>query len=370
MLGGSLEDPKTYITTIEILPYSRPPVNLPVLQQALTADYPTAFVVALQGGAGALWVMAGNGWNCLYDVVSFASLSCLPKPPSNVYESDTMRAILLPIVASANNVYPLATVFLCQNSAANFDVNCFTSQPGLGASATWTTVSMPSGRYMSDMILLPDQTVLILNGVTRGYAGFRYASTAILTAFLYNPKTNTFAVLASSTIQRFYHSNAVLTVDGRVLITGSTPNGNSNLDFSQTVHPIERRMEFYLPPYLSTPASAPNIVSVSSSQWAWNQLYTITATIPSQIQSNVVVNLINPGFVTHNQPMGSNFLVLSIESITVSGSTMTIVVYAPPNNILAPPANYQLWVVDGEKPCSRAQWVAVGTSSVNFPNVV
>jgi hypothetical protein len=191
--------------------------------------------------------------------------------------------------------------------------------------------------------------VLILNGGLEGGADFGGLRKPVLTA-------------------RLYHSNAILNLDGRVLITGSTPQENSNVDNSLVLYPTERRAEAYSPPYLSIPRPAPTILSASGSI-GYNERMTIRATIPSGNTSTVSVSLINPGVVTHQNHMGNTHLVLLIDAIVPSGTPgeYTITAWTPTDAILAPPQYYMLWVVDGGKPCSSARWIKVGSSTIAWP---
>ena len=66
--------------------------------------------------------------------------------------------------------------------------------------------------------------------------------------------------------------------------------------------------------------------------------------------------------------MSDSHLVLLINSIVaLGGNTFTITVTTPPNAGIAQPQQYYLWVVDGPKPCARAQWIKLGSSTVAWP---
>jgi hypothetical protein len=76
------------------------------------------------------------------------------------------------------------------------------------------------------MVPLPDGTFLIVNGAKEGVAGFKLAGDPNFDAVLYNPTQpigQRFSMLASTTIPRLYHSEAILLPDARVLISGSDP---------------------------------------------------------------------------------------------------------------------------------------------------
>jgi hypothetical protein len=79
---------------------------------------------------------------------------------------------------------------------------------------------------MPCIVPLPDGTFLIVNGAKEGVAGFGLAGNPNLDALLYDPVQpvgQRFSNLASTTIPRMYHSEAILLPDARVLISGSDP---------------------------------------------------------------------------------------------------------------------------------------------------
>ena len=135
------------------------------------------------------------------------------------------------------------------NSAEVIDLN--------QATPSWRFVgSMASARRQINATLLPDGKVLVTGG-TRG-TGFNNTdpSFQVYTAELWDPATEGWTTLASSSgIRRVYHSTALLLPDGRVLSMGG--NGQT-------------QTEIYSPPYLfngnqlavrPTITSAPTIVA-------------------------------------------------------------------------------------------------------------
>jgi hypothetical protein len=66
--------------------------------------------------------------------------------------------------------------------------------------------------------------------------------------------------------------------------------------------------------------------------------------------------------------MSDAHFVLLINNVVSTGTnTFTITVTSPPNAVIAQPQHYYLWVVDGPKPCSKAQWIKLGTSATAWP---
>ncbi len=78
-------------------------------------------------------------------------------------------------------------------------------------------------------MLLPNGKVVILNGAQRGVPGGRIAGGGMAkdpayTAVYYDPDApagKRMKVLATSTIKRYYHSNALLLPSGDVWVAGS-----------------------------------------------------------------------------------------------------------------------------------------------------
>jgi len=113
-----------------------------------------------------------------------------------------------------------------QDVTAPTDPSCGVIAPE-DANPTWEMDSMPQGRGMVEGVLLPDGSVLWLNGANRGAQGFELATDPTFAALLYEPTKamgTRWTQLASSTIPRLYHSVALLLLDGTILVTGSNPH--------------------------------------------------------------------------------------------------------------------------------------------------
>lgn len=69
-------------------------------------------------------------------------------------------------------------------------------------------------------------TYLIANGAQEGKAGFGLASNPNLNAVLHDPSKpvgQRMSVMANTTVARLYHSEALLLLGGRVMVSGSDP---------------------------------------------------------------------------------------------------------------------------------------------------
>jgi len=207
------------------------------------------------------------------------------------------------------------------------------------------------------MTALPDGTYLILNGAQEGEAGFGLATDPNHNAVLYDPTqpiNQRMSVMANSTIDRLYHSEAILLQDGRVLVSGSDPEDPR---FVQ-----EYRVEVFVPPYLMSNLPRPKF-TITNTDWAYGQ--SVQITITSGALANPRISLIGAESSTHGNSMGQRTI---FPDFSCSGNVCTIV--APPTAHICPPGWFQLWVLDGPTP-STSTYVRIGGdpgSLGNWPN--
>jgi len=239
-----------------------------------------------------------------------------------------------------------------------------------------TVVAIPLDRVLhlkSAVTALPDGTFLIVNGAQMGVAGFGLADDPTLTALLYDPTLpvgSRFSILGSTIVARMYHSESILMHDGRVLVSGSDPlttvlyaNGTVNPDES---YPEEYRVEVYVPPYLATGAARPTY-TITQTDWSYGTSYNITVHIPSGNMSGMRVSLLGAVVSTHGNNFGQRTLFPAFSCTSATSCSIT----APPNNHIAPPGWFQLFVLDGPTP-STSVWVRIGGDPAqlgNWPNL-
>lgn len=140
---------------------------------------------------------------------------------------NTGGSVLLPL-SSATNWN--SKVMICgggayQDITSPTDATCGVIEVE-AANPTWDIDSMPEGRGMVEGTLLPDGTVIWLNGCGEGAQGFELARNPTLSALHYDPtkaKGQRWTRLAASGIARLYHSVALLLLDGTVLVAGECP---------------------------------------------------------------------------------------------------------------------------------------------------
>jgi hypothetical protein len=263
---------------------------------------------------------------------------------------NTGGSVLLPL-SSANNWEP--DVVICgggpyQDITAPSDPSCGRIKP-LAANAQWEMDSMPEGRVMVEGTLLPDGTVVWVNGANEGAQGFELARKPTNTVLLYDPnqpKGKRFTHGPTSAFPRLYHSVALLLLDGTLLISGSNPVEMPVTQVSAKYPYItEFRNSIYTPPYLTGNPTRPTNIKLSSKALVANgSKFTITFTSPATAKA-AKVTLYYGGFVTHSVHMGHRMLFLDVTGFKAGATTQTLTVTMPPNKNVAPPGPYVVYVM-------------------------
>ena len=179
--------------------------------------------------------------------------------------------------------------------------------------------NMLEGRTMGQFIILPDQTLLMINGGGNGTAGYAtktgqtpagqmpftmsLASNPVLTPAIYNPNKPAGQRwsnngLMQSKIPRLYHSSALLLPDASVLVAGSNPN----VDYNPTaVFATEYRAERFYPPYFSAsvrpqPTGIPSNLSYGGNPFDITISATSYSGSANDAASNATVVIVRPGW--------------------------------------------------------------------------
>ena len=272
---------------------------------------------------------------------------------------NTGGSVLLPLT-SANNWAP--DIIICgggayQDITSPTDPSCGRIQP-LSATPEWEMDSMPEGRGMVEGTLLPDGSVIFLNGCNRGAQGFGLAADPTYEALIYQPSLplgQRWTTGAVSTIARLYHSVALLLLDGTLMVAGSNPVQMPVLvpvpnQVPSEDYVTEFRVETYTPPYLqgnNANLRPTNIVLSSTSLTANGSKFTLTFTAPAGAKTVSVV-LYHGGFVTHSLHMNHRMAVLDTTGWVAGQTSQEVTATMPPNNNVAPPGPYVIYcVVDG-----------------------
>jgi hypothetical protein len=210
------------------------------------------------------------------------------------------------------------------------------------ASPAWKwTGSMAYPRRHLNATMLPTGEVLVTSG-TRG-TSFDEPSMAVHVAEIWNPATGAWRQVASNSVNRSYHSTALLLPDGRVLHAGS---GNSTLENGKP-SPNQKNAEYYSPPYLYKGAR-PTISSVPGSV-SYGGSFSVSTPDASGISK---VSFIALGSVTHAFDMNQRFMWL-----TFTKSSGALSVKAPASRTTAPPGYYMLFILNSNGVPSKAKIV-------------
>ncbi|KAL3512678.1 hypothetical protein ACH5RR_025395 [Cinchona calisaya] len=229
----------------------------------------------------------------------------------------------------------------------------------------WKMENMPGPRLMSDMLILPNGHILIINGAKRGCAGWDNAASPALQPYLYKPKKSLgrrFTVLRATKIARMYHSSAILLPDGRVLVAGSNPN--RRYEFKNVKYPTELRLQAFVPDHLDRKFDhlRPHNVTIYTSSGKENVGYGgefgVNFLLRRKLNSkNVGFNVYAPPFTTHSLSMNQRMLRLRCKKMAKEeNGWVKAVVEAPPSANVAPAGYYLLTVVNGGIP-GRSQWI-------------
>lgn len=225
----------------------------------------------------------------------------------------------------------------------------------------WVVETMPGGRVMGDMVMLPNGDVLIINGAGSGTAGWELGREPALNPVLYKtkkPSGSRFESQNPSNTPRMYHSTAVLVRDGRVIVGGSNPH--IGYSFANVLFPTELSLEAFSPSYLE-PGLAnvrPRILSSILGSLKYGQKLKLKFQVKAMLDQNLVyATMLAPSFNTHSFSMNQRLLVLeSNRVVKVEGTSFEIEVTVPGSPVHAPPGFYMFFVVHKEIP-SEGVWV-------------
>ncbi|MGD0980908.1 MAG: galactose oxidase-like domain-containing protein [Solirubrobacteraceae bacterium] len=209
----------------------------------------------------------------------------------------------------------------------------------------WTPgPSLPVQTRYPDVVILPDNQVLITNG-SKYYRG--ELGSDILTCHVYNPATNKLSALASPTVGRDYHSEALLLPDGRVITLGGNPLFGNSTDSINGY--FQQEIEIYSPPYLYH-GVRPKITG-GPRQLSRGETALFDTPNASLIEG---ARLIAPGAATHV----TDTVQRSIElSVVREGNKISVTI--PSNEGLVPSDWYMLFVTNPAGTPSTAYWVHV-----------
>ena len=221
------------------------------------------------------------------------------------------------------------------------------------AETKWTpTQSMHFPRRQHNATVLPDGTVLVTGG-TRG-PGFNDVSPGmpVHTAELWDPASESWTLLADESVDRCYHSTAVLLPDATVLSAGGgeyqptaslTPN-----DPSET----HTDAQIFSPPYLFR-GPRPKILG-GDRQVAYGQVFEVAYEAPPDGKV-ARASLVRLSSVTHSFNTNQRINFLDCEFLRDGVVNLT----APPNANVCPPGHYLLFLLSDRGVPSVAIFVQI-----------
>lgn len=202
------------------------------------------------------------------------------------------------------------------------------------------------------MAALPDGTYLILNGAHVGTAGFGTSSDPNHNTLLYDPSkpvNQRISILVDATLDRLYHSEAILLYDGTVLVSGSDPEAAPYIQ--------EYRVEIFTPPYLMGNPARPSF-NIPSGQTSYGYGATININVNGGASK---ISLMGAVSSTHGNSMGQRTF---FPAFNCNGGACSIT--TPPNSHVCPPGWFMLFVINGAGVPSNSQWVRIGGDPANL----
>ena len=226
-----------------------------------------------------------------------------------------------------------------------------------GSDSLWhASGNMSYGRVNMNLTLLPTGKVLVTGGTStqQNFANIG----PVRRPEIWDPDANdglgvwsggdpTMAdTLSASTVNRGYHSTALLLPDGRVLCAGGNGD-NIGSDYNLA--------DIFCPPYLFTGPSSDTLAARPTHTHAparhlnWGRIFTIATSRAGTIKS---VCLIKAGATTHAFNMDQRYVPLRFVRDTTD-SPPRLFVTAPSDSNVAPPGDYMLFMVDSTSATAR-----------------
>lgn len=202
--------------------------------------------------------------------------------------------------------------------------------------------SIDSNKMYVSAVVLPDSTVLQTGGAAKSVV---FSGTPVLSAQIFDPKTNSWTNVAAPSVARVYHSSAVLLPDGRVATFGGNPSNS-----------FEMRIEVFTPPYLETGTARPTLTRSGATDLHYGDYTTFATTQAAPIKRAV---LMRPASTTHESDPNQRLVDLGM---TRTATGVSITMPSEPN--LAPPGWYMVFVVDANGVPSAAKWVHLAGAGV------
>ncbi|KAF8751119.1 hypothetical protein RHS01_08703 [Rhizoctonia solani] len=384
--GGFVNSQGQNNPTYEFFPSRGDPIGLNILTTTLPANlYPLTWLLP----SGNLFIQ--SNWKTeVFDYKANKEYFLDDIPHAVRTYPASGGTVMLPLTPKNNYT---ATIMFCGGSdlqpdqwtetwaiaAYPADSSCVKMSPDV--SGEWENDdSLPEGRTLGSMILLPTGEIFMVNGANLGVAGYgnvswaigqSYADQPIYRPIIYNPDAPAGSRwsregLSDSTVARMYHSGATILPDGSVFVSGSNPNADYNVG-SNVKYPTEYRVERFYPMYYSK--RRPEPVGLLSQLSYGGDYFNVTLS-PEDLSgdaSNIAkakVVIIRPGFSTHALNMGQRYIQLDSAYIgNEDNSGVLHVSQLPPNPAVFPPGPALIFVVVDGVP-SIGQTIMVGSGKI------
>ena len=186
--------------------------------------------------------------------------------------------------------------------------------------------------HQVNTVLLPDGRVFLAGGMDGADGG---------PAEIFDPRNPAagWALCATMTTPRGYHSAAILLTDGSVLMGGDRPGAWKS---GETLG-----HERYFPWYY--PLTRPPITAAPASI-AYGAAFDVLTPSPAAIAEVV---LLRPGAVTHGWSHSQRL----VECVRTGSTATAVQVQAPPDGNVAPPGYYLLFVLTAARIPSLGRWI-------------
>ena len=256
--------------------------------------------------------------------------------PENMHRQEG-STVMLPLLL--DNDYQAEIILIGGGDMnANATETCEKISFGSGITPKYVPVeSMHNPRYYVYPVILPDRNILVVGGKT-GHIDHSihhmchelapgeldHDQSAVLETELYNTETGEWSSLEHMTIDRLYHSNAILLPDGKVMTMGSNPTRKC----------VEKRIEVFSPPYLFN-GNRPKIIDVKS-VLNHGESFEIEMRDNSEIKD---ASLIRPSNTTHCLNPEQRYVELDT---TQNAEKITATI--PNRTNVVPPGYYMLFV--------------------------
>lgn len=198
----------------------------------------------------------------------------------------------------------------------------------------WSSVDTHIGRFHPASVLLPDGTVLIVNGGSKpGFAGDSRQPQTIDPVTL---AVTTWAAWPDDPRARGYHNIALLLKDGRVLVGGGIDPGDSRIWCERP------DVRIYAPAYLSKGPRPTLLIGSEPIRMTVGGRAASLSYANGPIRSSNGVLLMALGSMTHAFDQNQRYVALDFEA----SGTDTLLVTPPANYFVAPPGDYILFLVN------------------------